>query len=164
MRFSPRLRAIYDELLPGLPVADLCCDHGYLGLNAYLSQHFPEIHFVDQVPQTMMVLENNFNQYFKNTLNLTQVNFTTSDAGKIQSILTGNVVIAGVGGKNMMRILDYLNQFQILRPKRLILSPHRHQELFEQSELFGLSHSHTRSVIEAGITRPIFVFHDTMTS
>ena len=138
---------------------DLCCDHGHLGLHAYLSQQFPEIHFVDQVPETMINLEKKFHQYFKDESNPTRVSFITSDAGKVQTPLTGNVIIAGVGGKNMMLMLENLYQKQNFRPQRLILSPHKRVEFFQKPELFGLTLSHTTSVLEKGINRPIFVFN-----
>jgi tRNA (adenine22-N1)-methyltransferase len=158
MKLSSRLLQIYQELQPGMPVSDLCCDHGYLGLHAYESEQFPEIIFVDQVPFAMDLLEKNFDQYVKNDENATQVKFITSDAGKVQTILTGNVVIAGVGGMNMMQMLEGLHQNQKLKPNRLILSPHRNQELYEKPELFGLKFSHVKTIEEAGKSYPIFVF------
>lgn len=32
---SNRLKLIFDQLLPGHAVWDICCDHGYLGSHAY---------------------------------------------------------------------------------------------------------------------------------
>ena len=158
MKLSPRLLTLYEELSPGLPVADLCCDHGHLGMHAYLSNRFPEILFVDQVPFAMNLLEKNFDEYVKSEDNPTLVSFITSDAGKIKTLLTGNVVIAGVGGVNMMKMLESLFQGEKLKPSRLILSPHKNQELFQKPELFGLPHSHTKSIVEAGIKYSIFIF------
>ena len=160
MKFSPRLQLLFNEFTPGVPVVDLCCDHGYLGLHAYLTELFPEILFVDQVPFSMMNLEKNFHQYFKKNENPTLVNFITSDAGKVQTILTGNVVIAGVGGNNMMKILEGLHQNKRLKPKKLILSPHKHPEKFEKPELFGLSLSHTLKFVESRIERTVFIFQE----
>jgi tRNA (adenine22-N1)-methyltransferase len=158
MKLSPRLRALYQELKPDLPVADLCCDHGYLGFEAYHSKQFPEIIFVDQVSFAMKLLEKNFQEFVHDEENQTRVQFITADAGKVQSPLTGNIVIAGVGGINMMKILESLHQCGNLQPTRLILSPHKNPELYEKSKLFGLSHSHTSSVMESGYERKIFVF------
>lgn len=149
---------LYNELIPHFPVVDLCCDHGYLGLHAYVTGQFTEIIFADQAPLAMSLLEQNFNQYVKDEDNPTQVKFITGDAGKISHLLTGNVVIAGVGGKNMMQMLNHLHQNQSLKPHRLILSPHRNPELFDQPELFGLKRSHTNSVVESGYERIVFVF------
>ena len=158
MKLSSRLLQIYQELKPGLPVSDLCCDHGYLGMHAYESEQFPEIIFVDQVPFAMNLLEKNFHQYVKNEENKTTVKFITSDAGKVQMPLTGNVVIAGVGGLNMMQMLEGLHQSHHLKPSRLILSPHRNQELYQKPELFGLPFSHSKTIEEAGKSYPVFVF------
>ncbi len=158
MKLSPRLRALYNELIPGLAVADLCCDHGYLGVEAYVSGKFPEIIFIDQAPLAMKILEEKFNQYVYQSENPTRVKFITKDAAKTEDLLTGNVVIAGVGGMNMMQMLESLHQNNKLKPDHLILSPHRDEKLFEKPELFGLRHSHTNTVMESGYDRPIFVF------
>jgi tRNA A22 N-methylase len=158
MKLSPRLHAIFKELTPGQPVADICCDHGHLGAHAYLSGQFPEIIFVDQVVESMKQLESKFNQYCRNSENPTRVEFITVDAKKLRSSLTGNVVIAGVGGLNMMEMLEGLFTSPSFKPRKLVLSPHRNDELYERAELFGLKHSHTSTVIEDGRTRSIFVF------
>lgn len=158
MKLSERLLKLYDQLVPGLPVADLCCDHGYLGMHAYKSGQFPEITFVDQVPFAMNLLEKNFKKYVLSDENKTKAVFITSDAGKVQTKLTGNVVIAGVGGLNMMQMLEGLHRNDNLKPDRLILSPHRNPELYQKPELFGLNLSHTTSVMESGYERMIFVF------
>lgn len=139
-------------------MADLCCDHGYLGLWAYETENFPEIHFVDVSSFAMELLEKNFHQYVKKDSNQTQVYFYTADAGRMETPLTGNVVIAGVGGYLMMRMLESLHERGMLRAERLILSPHRHEEQYEKPELFGYQHSHTVHILETGYQRPIFVF------
>ena len=158
MKLSHRLQAIFKELAPGVPVVDIGCDHGHLGAHAYLSEKFPEVVFIDQVEETMAQLEIKFHRYVKKEVIQTRVNFITSDAKKVQAPLSGNVVIAGVGGKNMMSMLEGLFQSPDFKPTRLVLSPHRDPELFEKAELFGMQYSHTTTVVEAGRARPIFVF------
>jgi len=158
MKLSRRLQAIYDELKPGVPVADICCDHGYLGAHAYLSKKFPEIIFIDQVKETMIQLETKFEQFVRDDEIETSVNFITADARKVRVPFSGNVVLAGVGGKNMMEMLEGLFQSPDFKPARLILSPHRNPELYEKSQLFGLPFSHSNQVTEADVTSPIFVF------
>lgn len=65
LKLSRRMQYVYDHLLTGSPVWDFCCDHGYLGLNAYSSGDFPQIHFVDQVPHIIEKLESRFRKdYF----------------------------------------------------------------------------------------------------
>lgn len=158
MKLSPRLFALYSELTPGLAVIDICCDHGLLGLFAYDSKLFPEILFIDQVPSIMTSLENKFLKHFKNDANETQVRFMTADGGKMREDLKGNIVVAGIGGINMMEILLGLFESGHLKGQKLILAPHRNYELFQKEELFGFKYTHTTEVEEAGRLRPIFVF------
>ncbi|MBC7396645.1 MAG: SAM-dependent methyltransferase [Bdellovibrionales bacterium] len=158
MKFSPRLRALYEACPEGQALADLCCDHGHLGVYAYTSMRFPRVLFVDQVGHTMQNLEARFDQYVRRSDHPTSAIFLTSDAGKIPFALEGTVVIAGIGGVNMMRILNELKSADRLKAHTLILAPHRHRELFEHTELFGLPHVRTLEVTEKGIIRPIFIF------
>ncbi len=158
MKFSRRLRAIYQELTPGLPVVDVCCDHGHLGLQAFLSNHFPEVVFIDQVEHSMIELEAKFNRYFTSHESQIKVRFITSDAAKVKEPLSGNVVIAGIGGNTMMKILEGLFQSADFKPNKLILCPNKQRENFEKSELFGLQHLQTSTVVELRIERSIFVF------
>jgi len=158
MKLSPRLQAIFDELTPGVPVVDVCCDHGYLGAQAYLSEQFPEVIFIDQVKETMLQLEAKFHQHVKNDEIQTRVSFITADARKVKTPLSGNIVIAGVGGKNMMEMLGGLFHSPDFKPTRLILSPHRNPELYETPELFGLKQLRSTSITEGSVTSPIFVF------
>lgn len=158
MRLSERLFALYSELTPGLAVVDICCDHGLLGLFAYDSKLFPEIVFIDQVPLIMQSLEKKFLSSFKNPDNPTKVTFITADGGKVKTALKGNIVVAGVGGLNMMEILLGLYESGNLQGEKLILSPHRNPELFMKDSLFGYTYSHTTEVEESGRMRPIFVF------
>jgi tRNA A22 N-methylase len=158
MKLSARLQALYNELIPGMPVVDLCCDHGHLGLYAYESEQFPEIVFVDQAALAMRILAENFQKYVKDEENLTHVTFITADVGKLQISLKGNVVAAGVGGINLMIMLKSLHESGRLECDVLIVSPHRNNELYEHAELFGLKHSHTHKITETGRERSIFVF------
>lgn len=158
MKLSPRLLALYSELTPNFPVVDICCDHGLLGLFAYESQNFPEIHFIDQVPLIMENLQNRFSKNFLNSENPTKVAFTTADGGKVRTPLKGTIVIAGIGGMNMMEILLGLAQSGNLQAEKLVLAPHRNYQLFHQETLFDYIYAHTTEVEESGRMRPIFVF------
>lgn len=158
MKLSPRLFALYSELTPGLPVVDICCDHGLLGLFAYDSQLFPEILFIDQVPIIMKSLEQKFQKSFLNDANSTKVRFITADGGKVKEPLKGNIVVAGIGGINMMEILHGLHDSGNLQGEKLILAPHRNPELFMKENLFDYQYAHTTEVEESGRVRPIFIF------
>jgi tRNA (adenine22-N1)-methyltransferase len=118
---GPRLQLIFEQLLPGLPVWDFCCDHGYLGEAAVGSRLFPEVHFVDQVPSIIERLEKRLlTKYI-----LKNYKIKLSAAENLQEPVFGNVIIAGVGGHTILEILQSLQQKNLLQMQRLILGPHR---------------------------------------
>jgi tRNA (adenine22-N1)-methyltransferase len=120
---SDRLKLIFDQLLPGKPVWDLCCDHGYFGLHAYESQKFSEVFFVDQVPEIIERLKKHFNEKYLASNNLTETNFKVASAENLNISLTGNVVISGVGSYTISQILKSLHTKGLLKADRLILCP-----------------------------------------
>jgi tRNA (adenine22-N1)-methyltransferase len=150
-KLSFRLQKILDECLQGEELWDLCCDHGQLGIAAYHSKIFKKIIFVDQVPSII--------QELKSRVAGLPVDVICSDAGKLPHKLKGNVVIAGVGGLNMKEMVDSLNQEKKLFAKRLILSPHRDEPIFENRHLFeGYIGVKEFAFYEKEILRFVFVF------
>ena len=130
-KLSLRLQTIYDHLLPGKPVWDFCCDHGYLGLYAYRIGRFPEVHFVDQVPEIMQRLELRFKGKHLQPADFpSKAFFYTQDAAKMNRTLPGTVVMAGVGSHT---ILDFLEAGDFSLTERLILVPQKDEELLLQS-------------------------------
>lgn len=122
-KLSPRLQLIYDQLIPGNPVWDFCCDHGYMGLNAYMSGHFPSVHFVDQVRHIIEQLEKRFQEDHFQEEHSTQAFFLPLAGEEILTPVEGNVVIAGVGAFTVEKILRAISARGLLRAKRLILCP-----------------------------------------
>lgn len=120
---SKRLKLIFDQLIPGEPVWDICCDHGYLGLAAYESNRFSEVNFVDQVPQIIQRLEETFNQVVKDKDNHTRANFIARAGEHLSHQLNGNVVICGVGSYSIFQIVKSLQEKNLLKARRLILCP-----------------------------------------
>lgn len=120
---SNRLKLIFDQLLPGEAVWDLCCDHGYLGLHAYQSQLFPEVTFVDQVPEIIARLEERFQRDIIQSHNLTNSRFMALSGEDLNLELIGNVVISGVGSYTIFQILRSLHTKNLLQAQRLILCP-----------------------------------------
>ena len=120
---SQRLKLIFDQLLPGYAVWDICCDHGYLGSHAYQSQRFHEVNFVDQVPEIIARLEKRFHREIAQTTNPTASRFVVSAGEDLTLELTGNVVISGVGSYTIFQILKSLQEKNLLKAKRLILCP-----------------------------------------
>lgn len=122
-KLSPRMQLIYDQLLPGKPVWDLCCDHGYMGLNAYESGDFPAVYFVDQVGPIVQQLKERFKEKHLDPKSTIQTFFLSESAENLQIHLEGNVVIAGVGSFTIIKILRVLFTKGFLKAERLILCP-----------------------------------------
>ncbi|MBC7371398.1 MAG: tRNA (adenine(22)-N(1))-methyltransferase TrmK [Bdellovibrionaceae bacterium] len=123
-KLGPRLQFIFEHLMPGLPVWDVCCDHGYLGMSVLRSGLFPEIHFVDQVPSIVAKLEAKLAKIAGSE----KCRFHALDASMLQETITGNLVIAGIGGLNMIQILAKLQKNHLLRTQRIVLSAQKDHE------------------------------------
>lgn len=123
-RLRPRLHAHFEMLLPGQPVWDIGCDHGYLGEAAWRTGQFDEIHFVDRLPAVIADLKARL-AAFPDGADGAALHFHALDAtSKVLPISSGNVVMAGVGGYTVIKILQH--QFPRVNPNvRLILSPQR---------------------------------------
>jgi tRNA (adenine22-N1)-methyltransferase len=85
LKLTPRLQTIFNSLMLGKPVWDLCCDHGYLGLRCYLSKQFPEVHFVDQVEEIITSLEVKFRENYSDIQNPTKISFIAMAGEKLTS-------------------------------------------------------------------------------
>lgn len=147
---SPKLQLIYENLLPGEDLWDLCCDHGYLGQVALASNEFNQVFFVDQVPHIIEKLEARLRKESPKSFDLDasepseveaslikqtyllsrKAHFRNVPAELLQESLFGNVVIAGVGAYTAFAIVKSLWERQFLQAKRLILSPQRDDEKF----------------------------------
>ena len=163
---SPRLKLIFDQLRPALPVWDLCCDHGYLGLHAYRSQKFSSVHFVDQVPEIIDRLKLRFNSEIATINNQTSVTFTPLSGESLPTEVTGNVVIAGVGSYTIFQILQVLHTQKKLKAERIILCPQNDVISIDEIKKlpdFSYRQIETYSVMEKDRLRKVFVF-DQVTS
>lgn len=160
VKLSPRFKAFVDHSIPDEPFWDLCCDHGYVGLEIFLSKRCPEVHLVDQVPHIMKKIESYLSD---NQLDKTGIFLHTIKAEKLDSPLLGTVLIAGVGGKSIQIILAQLLKLNLLQAKRLLLSPHTDIKAFTEiveSEQFKTHYSLTEkiSLDEGGIIKTLFIF------
>lgn len=127
-KLSRRMQLIFDHLLPGKPVWDFCCDHGYLGLNAYESGQFSEVHFVDQVPHIVEQLENRFQaEYFRED-SFVLAGFHSRPGEDLLQPVSGTVVITGVGAHTILKIIQSLLENGLLSADRLILGPQRDEQ------------------------------------
>jgi tRNA (adenine22-N1)-methyltransferase len=100
-------------------VVDTCCDHGKLGM-AFLN-NFPVL-FVDQVPNIMKKLQN--------TLELgpfENYSLVTSRAQDLELAPNKNLIcIAGIGGVELISIMDSLIKRCDLTKSHFLLSPQYH--------------------------------------
>lgn len=163
-RLSDRMQAIYDHLLPGEPVWDFCCDHGYLGLSAYRSGNFPEVHFVDQVPHIMENLKNRFEQKHQKYEKHQRAYFWSQSGESLQEKVSGTVVIVGVGTYTITDILQGIHEKNSAFIKRYIISTHNYEDkldaFLEAWEPFKSAHKLTKfcNVPENGRVRKLLIF------
>ena len=150
---------IYDQLEPGKPVWDVCCDHGHIGLWAQVSGLFPEVHFVDQAAHLVEKLE----ALFLERLGpgpWEGVGFHGVAAENLHVPVTGNLVIAGVGGITAREIIEGLHEDGCLQASRLILAPHGDEEWLKESDCLIKNYAlhSVHSVVEKRRERSIFVY------
>ena len=113
---------------------DLCCDHGYVGLKAYHSGTFPEIHFVDQVPEIISSLQERFENRHQRPGLTEKVNFWAQSGETLTVPMEGTAVIAGVGAHTILQILRGLcERDENLKISRWILGPHTDEEFLQES-------------------------------
>lgn len=162
-KLSRRMQLIYDHLLPGEPVWDFCCDHGYMGLNAYESGSFPEIHFVDQVEHIIEQLQSRFKVEYWRPDSPSQAYFHALPGEDLHEVLRGTAVIAGVGAHTISQIVGQLHRRGLLLVSRLILCPQRDEEKlvkmldFELRDNFKFCNVHYE-VVERGRVRKLLIF------
>lgn len=157
------MQTIFDHLLPGKPVWDFCCDHGYMGLNAYESGLFPEVYFVDQVPHIMAQLEQRFQAEYYRPEGTSKAHFLSHAGEDVAQELCGSVVIAGVGAYTIFKIIQGLTEKELLKADRLILGPQRDEEkllklLHELPHFHYSMPSQELSLLERGRVRKLLIF------
>lgn len=160
VKLSPRFKIFVDNVIPNESFWDLCCDHGYVGLEVFLSRKSTEVHLVDQVPHIMKKIEIYLSE---NEISNRGIFLHTVKAEKLDSPLSGTVLIAGVGGKSIQIILNELIKQNLLHANRLLLSPHTDLKAFNEiieSDQFRVQYSLTEKVSldEGGIIKTLFIF------
>ncbi|MGZ3768309.1 MAG: SAM-dependent methyltransferase [Bdellovibrio sp.] len=163
LRLSRRMQLIFDLLLPDKPVWDFCCDHGYMGLNAYESGRFSEIFFVDKVPHIIEQLRSRFLKEYFTVEHKTKTYFLADPGEEILRPLYGTMIVAGVGAHTIYKIVESLHQKNILHADRLILGPQKDEEKL-QKMLMRLSEFNYKTseklveVVERGRSRRLLIF------
>ena len=157
------MQIIYNQLLPGKPVWDLCCDHGYLGIRAYLSGNFSVVYFVDKVPEIIKSLELKFRQIYENSDGASSARFQAKAGEDINEAVQGTLVIAGVGAHTILKILQNLHLKQLLHAEKLILAPQRHESwlldsMTENENFRDFAMVESIDILERGRLRKLLIF------
>lgn len=164
MRISPRLQVVYDNLLEGHDVWDVCCDHGFLGGAAYESRRFANIYFVDQVSTIIEKVKVTFDAYVFKTENPSNAFFLAESGETLNQSVTGNLCITGVGAHVINEILCGLAKREKLKAHRIILGPHRDEEKLEKmlaaNELFSPYKMSSRKEMQENGRSRIFLILD----
>ncbi len=125
-RIGRRIRQLLAQIPSGYDwVWDLCCDHGYLGLELLAQQPKQRVGFVDQLPQVMRPLGEQLQALYP----AERWQCLTLDASQL--ILPPGkhlLVVAGVGDEVLLRIMNQLRlqqggQGSELRQLDWLLSP-----------------------------------------
>lgn len=161
-KLSNRMKIFLQHALKGLPFWDVCCDHGYVGIKALESSEFSEVYFVDQVPHIMQRLEALVKQLFPMNLGCNYTFFLLS-AQDIDLEVSGNLLIAGVGGVTIERILSSLLAKNKLSARRLLLSPNTDEKIlvrYMDDEIFKKLYTLTSKVMiqEGKRLRVLYIF------
>lgn len=151
---SERMRRIVDFALDGRATWDLCCDHGLIGLWAWLSLDLPEIHFVDRAPGLIADLEQRIGRQLEND----RMFFHARDASKISfGEQACNLFLTGVGFRASQRILAGIDPR--ITPHRVIVSVHAEAEKLPRAmQELGWRFAGATTLEEQGRVRTIFAW------
>jgi tRNA (adenine22-N1)-methyltransferase len=150
MPLSHRLQSLLDRCQPGLPLWDLCCDHGLLGLEALNSGLFSEIVFNDAVAHVLEPLRAQLGE-FENA------RVVHAFAEDIVEPLTGNLVLAGIGGEKIFRILSRHLAAGRLHAHNIVACPEKHADWLCRQRLEGYALKETAVIPHNLGTRHILV-------
>ena len=122
MRLSPRLKTIL-SFVEGKVLADIGTDHGYVPIIACLEKNIDRAYACDVSPGPLKAAESNIKQYGLENRIFTRCDFGLRAISKEDNLDDLCVVIAGMGGMNIIEILnDPANNLNI---NRLIVQPQR---------------------------------------
>ncbi len=160
-KITPRMRTFLSKALPQRAFWDICCDHGYVSYAAILSNVFTEIHCVDQVPHIIDRLKILLNERLTGIHE--NVFCHSLSAENLDLEISGNCLIAGVGGLTIKNIISALLIKELLKADRLLLSPHTDEKVmlaFVESKEFTQYYNLVEKIImiEGPRGRPLYVF------
>lgn len=155
-RASERMELICDQLEPGRPIWDLCCDHGMIGLLAFSRGLYPQVHLIDRAAAVIAKLRENINLFPPKEPDKVFVYCQDAACANISSACS-NIILAGVGAKAIIKILKKLLP-KLSGNHRLVLGAHSQVSLLESFiKDEGLSSPQTYELVERGRQRRIYV-------
>lgn len=102
-KINNRIELLSKDLNPNWPLLDLCCDHGYIGLWAWCNDRCSSVRFVDCVASIINSLE----VRLKSFASVGNFQFECRDASTISLPPSPtNIIIAGVGGRQVIKCLE----------------------------------------------------------
>ena len=130
MKISKRNQYYVNLALNHLDFWDIACDHGQAGYFAYQSNKFKNIYFVDPgekiIARTKMTIQKQIENVDEKMF------FLCLEGQNINEVVTGNVLIAGVGGELIKQIILSLLDKNLLMADRIIFSPYSDLKKIEQ--------------------------------
>ncbi|MCL1986816.1 MAG: class I SAM-dependent methyltransferase [Firmicutes bacterium] len=121
MRFSPRLKAIF-SLIDGDILADIGTDHAFLPINACRANIVKKAIACDVKAGPLKIAAENIQSYNLQDKIDVRLGFGLEP---LQPNEADCIVIAGMGGINIVQILERLKTQPLLFKKSLILQPQR---------------------------------------
>jgi tRNA (adenine22-N1)-methyltransferase len=118
---SARIEAIVQAVRPGIPLYDLCCDHGLIGRKAHERKGSSPVHFVDQSAAVIQRLRERLTP-FADRLGRDFLIWESRAEDLPRPTVPSDFVLAGVGIPCTIRILGALFPDGI-GPHRLIIAP-----------------------------------------
>lgn len=165
---SPRLEAALSLVAPGGPLWDICCDHGYLGVQAAARSISSQVHFCDSALDGMRRLYRRIDRSGERfTLEFTTevcgircFGHTCAAEALPVARIDGSVAILGVGTATVISILQrwLAAGFTLAQVDRLILGTHTQVDRladFLREQRWEVVAS--KSVDENGRQRPLWV-------
>lgn len=126
MELSKRLQAIADMVTPGLVVADVGCDHGFVSVYLYEKQIAPKVIAMDLRPGPLARAKEHIDAYGYSAYIETRLSdgVTALEPGECDA-----AVCAGMGGRLMAKILAD-GYDKIAAMKELVLQPQSELQFF----------------------------------
>lgn len=119
---------------------DCCCDHGYLGINILSRKLAEHVVFVDQIASIMALLKPRLKDHPTG-----QYQLITGDVGQLKFDKSRRhlLIIAGVGGENIVKMLEDIEHQQPDTPLDFLFCPattQYHLRQYLASRNYSLEH------------------------